>query len=347
MPSPQLGSAKSAVENAIEAYNEGSDFIRQEQDDQTNDVITFDPDDLADEAEFRTFLGQLEASLAGPTEIGIEDPIKVDLTKFFDEPYIHLRDYLPDITDDNQIISYTFPDPTLSGIFPDFGQEDWSDWLALAEFDRTMVFSDYRYFHHDGSEEYLMLAIAQVSEDTHNVYVQNIPNAGVDVQLQRLPGWDDFFPYFYVVGLYSPMPGPDYEGIAYRFYVDENDNGSLDSGESTKTYSTIGSIENLGVVQEVTVSGDIHPNITWKPTPQGAEDFYMVRIFPVDAGGNPDLTDLLFQSYYISKSYQSIYNYTYWGNLFEAYETLAICVVAFDLDTQYRVINQSRYCINH
>ena len=87
--------------------------------------------------------------------------------------------------------------------------------------------------------------------------------------------------------------------------------------------------------------------ILMKPTIQGAEEGYRVRIFPVDAGGNPNLNDLLFQSYYISKGYQSVYTYTYWGNLFEVYGTLAISVVAFDMDAQYRVINQSRYCINH
>jgi len=132
-PSHLLAEAKSAVRDAIDSYIEASAFIRAETDDQENDLITIDPEDLENEAKFRNALLDIENSLDGPYLIGdeeLEDPFRLDLTQFFDDP-IHIRDYLPQFTDDNEIVTCSFPDPTFSGILPDFNQDTLNNLLHL------------------------------------------------------------------------------------------------------------------------------------------------------------------------------------------------------------------------
>ena len=123
-----IGEAKTAVIAAIDSYDNASAFIRAESDPQWNDLISLDPEDEADEEEFRTNLADVKYSLENgePVEVGSDDDLTlVDFSEFFDDP-IHIRNYLPELihdpyTDDILIgerIS-SFPDTTFSGIFPD------------------------------------------------------------------------------------------------------------------------------------------------------------------------------------------------------------------------------------
>ena len=120
-----LGEAKNAVRNSISSYFEASMFIRSETDFQEDDLVAFDPEELWDEEEFRNILLDIQDSLNVPALIGDNEPDSpfiLDLTQFFDDP-IDLRDMLPGFTDDNKIITCSFPDPTFGGILPDYNQD--------------------------------------------------------------------------------------------------------------------------------------------------------------------------------------------------------------------------------
>ncbi len=127
-----LAKAKSHLATAIALYLEASACIRSETDPQEDDLFFIAPEDLADEEEFRNILEDVQCALGGPCWIGqeFEDSVMVDLTRFFDDP-IDIRDYLPTFDEDNEIVAYNFPDPTMNGIVPDFTQDTWANLLEL------------------------------------------------------------------------------------------------------------------------------------------------------------------------------------------------------------------------
>ena len=118
-----IGDAREAILAAIEGYDAASTFIREETDDQWDDLIMLDPEDEAEELEFRTNLEEIKNSLenGGPIEIS-EDSTSVDLREFFDDP-ISIRYYMPSFNYDPYTGEYkgvsSFPDKTFSGILPD------------------------------------------------------------------------------------------------------------------------------------------------------------------------------------------------------------------------------------
>lgn len=110
-----LGQARQALIDAIVVYNAASEFIRNEADDQTNDLFTFsDPEDPTeeqtedenDELSFRNFLAQIATAANGQANVS-EDPGDLDDTSapndentfdlnldiFFDG--VSLRSFLP------------------------------------------------------------------------------------------------------------------------------------------------------------------------------------------------------------------------------------------------------------
>jgi len=199
------------------------------------------------------------------------------------------------------------------------------------------------YYSHSGFEVCIMTIGAVIDEDGYNVYVKNIPSAPGDLKLFALSGWDNFYPYTHAAQLRPssgyPWPGIEYEGIAYTFYIDENGNQSLDSGEPEDTFTlSAGSIEILGFVQNVTVSGGIHPTITWDPVDQdGNEIEYRIRMYPVDESNYAIRSELLFQSEFVQPNASDSFSYTYPGDLFESGETLAIAVEAFETNDNRKV----------
>jgi len=91
----KLLEARQDLIDAINAYIEGSDFIRSETDDQGDDLITIEPDDRQDEWRFRVALGQVKDSLNGTasTPFKVELSQFLDLGRFFENP-VNLRDFL-------------------------------------------------------------------------------------------------------------------------------------------------------------------------------------------------------------------------------------------------------------
>jgi len=134
-----LSEAKTALNDAINKYVVASNFIRDETDAQDNDLITITdyPEQegvinisTEDEAKFRDIVVAMQNSLSGPTEIPTDDPFTLDLTQFFDEP-ISLREYIPDFDEECEVVVCTFPDPTFSGILPDYTQDTLANLLHL------------------------------------------------------------------------------------------------------------------------------------------------------------------------------------------------------------------------
>jgi len=184
------------------------------------------------------------------------------------------------------------------------------------------VFSEYRHYQSPftSTDEYCMLAWATVDVATYDVYLQNVPGSSGDVLLDPLPLWDDFTPYQSSEKFFSPSPGPDWEGITYNFYIE----GHLDV---KAWYIPQGSIQQIGYPSTVTISGGIHPTITWNKVIDA--DWYRVRFFPI-VNGNPNRNDLLDQSANITDDGSASYSYHYTGDAFENYGTLAVAIETYD-----------------
>jgi len=122
------------------------------------------------------------------------------------------------------------------------------------------------------------------------------------------------------MSFYSPSPGADWERIDYNFYIE----GHLDD----KTWNIPeGSIQQIEYPSTVTISGGIHPTITWSKVANA--DWYRVRLFPID-NGNPKRADLLDQSGNITDDGSLTYSYQYTGGAFENYGTLAVTIETYD-----------------
>jgi hypothetical protein len=184
------------------------------------------------------------------------------------------------------------------------------------------VASEYRHYQapFTNSDEYFMLSWAIVDNNTYDVYLQNVPDSSEDILLDPVPLWDDFTPYQFSKSFDSPSPGPAWEGIDYNFYIE----GDLDD----KTWSIPqGSIQQIGYPSTVTITGGIHPTITWSKVANA--DWYRVRLFPI-VNGNPHRADLLDQSTNITNDGSLSYSYHYTGDAFESYGTLAVAIETYD-----------------
>lgn len=127
-----LPAAKNDLKNGIDAYFAASEFIRNEQDDQYDDFVSFDPESLSSELESRIMLAAIKDSLDGPEYVVYDEEfnyITLDLSHFF-AGSIDLNSYLPDFKA-SLPIACTMPDPTIGGTLPDFTQEDWNKILPM------------------------------------------------------------------------------------------------------------------------------------------------------------------------------------------------------------------------
>ncbi|MGD9383744.1 MAG: hypothetical protein PVH55_06795 [Desulfobacterales bacterium] len=119
-------------------------------------------------------------------------------------------------------------------------------------------------------------------------------------------------------------------------------NGQVDEGEPTTTWKIPdGSISQMGLVQNVSISAGYNPTITWDAAPNA--DTYRIRFVPIK-DGNPDTNIGLFQSGEFSGS--SNYSFTYTGNLFNDYGPIAIVIEAWE-DYNDLMLNRSRYIVKH
>ncbi len=229
-------------------------------------------------------------------------------------------------------------------------------WVPAAHADPMFgaygLWADHRVFDDPftAPDQYFMSSAVQETQyGTYPVFLQNVPGATGDVPLVRRPGYDDYYPYLYNWGFPTaggyPAPGSSWEGREYTLYVDWNpQDGDRDPGDVFKSFTlSANSLVELDVPETVTVSGGIHPTVTWTPVTQA--DYYRIRLFPLGGDGNPDTMDLLFQTDPILEDGSLGYSCQYMGDLFQAEGALAVAVVAYDNDPveTLRPVNQSEF----
>jgi len=116
-------SAKDSLVAAIDTYNLASEFIRNETDDQDDDLIVLNADTLADELDFRSNIGEIKNSIVNKVPIEFGDSPEINFSHIFEEPVV-IRNYLPTFSYDpytNDLLSpdkCTVVDKTFSGILP-------------------------------------------------------------------------------------------------------------------------------------------------------------------------------------------------------------------------------------
>jgi hypothetical protein len=222
--------------------------------------------------------------------------------------------------------------------------------FAAAVIDRGFVFSENR--HYEASfgltDTYDMRAPAwarsvppQVSDKNFDVYMQNVPGSSGDLKLAYNPNYDLIYQYLFTRGFSTgggyPSPGAVWE-ITYTFYVDEDRDGVLDLSEPTAAWTIpTGSIRQMGVVQNVSISGGTYPVISWDPVPNA--EYYRVRLFSIESGVP---ATLLYQSQNFAAGLAS-YQFRYTGNLFQQCQTLAIVIEAWETNQGIGLLNRSRY----
>ena len=140
-----LFDADMANGEAIDAYMSGSDFIREESDEQLDDLFSIEPGDLSKEAEIRAHLSTLRSSLECPTlglnesstwinEAAVISELNTELGSsfgaggaafdfglFFQATPFSPRSVLPPVGFDvagsrNFIANASYPDPTFQGV---------------------------------------------------------------------------------------------------------------------------------------------------------------------------------------------------------------------------------------
>ena len=91
--------------------------------------IEYDPLYADEQQTVREYMYDLRVSLNNPHAVTVDNYTEVGyLGAFFESSYV-LRDLIPQLSDDNEIIHGTIPDPTMTGILPDATEQRWHDEL--------------------------------------------------------------------------------------------------------------------------------------------------------------------------------------------------------------------------
>lgn len=207
----------------------------------------------------------------------------------------------------------------------------------------AQLYSEFRHYStpFTYNDQYFMQAISNVDVNK-TVYLQGVPGASGDEPLINMPGWSNP-PTSYEYdkdftsggGYYAPDSG-EWENRDYTFYIE----GKL----VTKTIHIGDTITQMEVPSCMTISGGIHPTITWDDVDDA--EYYRARFFPIGLDGNPDRSVILDGSGKIVDTDASTYSYYYTGDAFEIYGTLAVAVEANDVsDGQW--LNRSVYYSQH
>jgi hypothetical protein len=129
-----LADAHQRLLRTLDLLNDGLDFLEDETDDQSNDIIKRDPNDgisAQDIQDARDVLADIEGALEGPYDV-TEDfghgevTVRVDVSRFFLDPITDLKALLPtyEVVEGTfrwralMFDDWTLPDPSFNGIFP-------------------------------------------------------------------------------------------------------------------------------------------------------------------------------------------------------------------------------------
>ena len=187
-----------------------------------------------------------------------------------------------------------------------------------------------------------MRAIVKSDSPTQAMFIQSDT---VYEQMPYLPTIDLLFaPYYSYLKAFLPPynpPGNSWEGIEYTFFADDNHNGSLDAGEAFWNCSVAeGALRQLDI-PVVSVAGSFFPTISWQAVENA--DNYVINFFTLTQQNS--LGDAVFTTT-VEAEGSSSYSYTYEGDLFSQYSTLAIAVVARE-EVSACVLNRSLYYTVH
>ena len=202
----------------------------------------------------------------------------------------------------------------------------------------------YSSFFTNNTDYFSMRGGAMSDDNTLPVYAQNLPHSlgSIQAEIPYRENLDLLSPPLYSYSKkfsetngYNP-PGASWEEKVFSIYLDENDNGSLDSGEAVLDWTIpSGKITQLAI-PEVTITGDCNPEIFWNEI-AGAER-YQVRFWTVN---DQNQLDTLVYKINISDDGSPSYSYIYDGGLFNQYGILAVAVMADDIDSGF--YNRSTY----
>ena len=133
----QLPQARTDMIAAMDKLLEAIDFLRNESDDQDDDIIKTDTSTITDELldNVESIVNDAKDGLSGVVYIADLDSLKVNLGNFFTNPVQDMKAMLPTYQafvfeslcsthPDIKFNSLIWPDPTLNGIFPDFTSDD-------------------------------------------------------------------------------------------------------------------------------------------------------------------------------------------------------------------------------
>ena len=116
-----LSSARTFFDQALTQASQAIQSVLAETDSQADDLLVITPGDISDAQRLRRTLDFVRQSLYGtvvlPTDIGLDDPERLNLSLFFSGRLGALRSLVP--TPDG-----SFPDPTFGGVAPDLTQQD-------------------------------------------------------------------------------------------------------------------------------------------------------------------------------------------------------------------------------
>ena len=204
---------------------------------------------------------------------------------------------------------------------------------AGASFESTHVYSGHRVYDScftmaEGYYLFMVAIMAPGDYDPHPVRVQWDSEERI---LSQMSGWNDRCNYEdqYLFAAGFGNPGPEWEGKTYTFTVDCDDSVVSTVNIPGDTF------DQLPVPVEVTSTGGMTPSASW--TAVDGADSYAVRLFPLDADGNPDTSILIYDS----------------GRLFTTSHPLvnpdtiapgcyALCIESWDYPED-KMLNRSRY----
>jgi hypothetical protein len=193
--------AKTTLDDAIDAYGVASELIRNDSNATLGyeELISFDPEDLQEEAVFRENLARLQSSVANDQELAWLSPNPVEGPGFkigdmyygvdmqanpnpFLNGQVSLRDMLPEVSGEDIVrgtVGHALgDDPTLGGIFPDMTQQEWT---------RAIVEEDPGFFAYGLEKERSFFADGAVSEMTYSdgSYIYGVFDNGTEARLIR------------------------------------------------------------------------------------------------------------------------------------------------------------------
>ena len=124
----KLPSAKAVLRDAL-ALASAADAAVTNRTDGLMHFFEYEPGRTNEQAEARQRLYEAQASMDAPQHVAYgEREADIHLGAFFDAPFV-TRALLPRLTDGDELVVGTFPDPTFNGILPNMTQTSWQDEL--------------------------------------------------------------------------------------------------------------------------------------------------------------------------------------------------------------------------